>query len=30
MREKLTLNHLWAGICLAGSAFFLFRDKLAA
>jgi uncharacterized protein (DUF486 family) len=30
MREKLTLNYLWAGICLAGAAFFLFRDKLAA
>jgi uncharacterized protein (DUF486 family) len=29
MREKLTLNYLWAGICLAGAAFFLFRDKLA-
>jgi uncharacterized protein len=27
MREKLTLNYLWAGICLAGAAFFLFRDK---
>jgi len=30
MREKLTLNYLWAGICLAGAAFFLFRDRLAA
>ena len=27
MREKLTLNYLWAGLCLAGAAFFLFRDK---
>jgi uncharacterized protein (DUF486 family) len=30
MREKLTLNYLWAGICLAGAAFFLFRDRMAA
>lgn len=29
MREKLTLNYLWAGLCLAGAAFFLFRDRLA-
>jgi uncharacterized protein (DUF486 family) len=27
MREKLTLNYLWAAICLAGAAFFIFRDK---
>lgn len=29
MREKLTLNYLWAGLCLAGAAFFLFRDRVA-
>ncbi|MBL8200083.1 MAG: DMT family protein [Chromatiales bacterium] len=27
MREKLTLNYLWAAICLAGAAFFIFRDR---
>ncbi|MBN8280955.1 MAG: DMT family protein [Gammaproteobacteria bacterium] len=27
MREKLTLNYLWAALCLAGAAFFIFRDK---
>jgi LPXTG-motif cell wall-anchored protein len=25
MGEKLTLNFLWAGFCLAGAAFFIFR-----
>lgn len=25
MKEKLTLDFLWAGLCLAGAAFFLFR-----
>ncbi len=29
MREKLTLNYLWAAICLAGAAFFIFRDRLS-
>lgn len=27
MREKLTLNYLWAAVCLAGAAFFIFRDN---
>ena len=27
MREKLTLNYLWAALCLAGAAFFIFRDR---
>jgi uncharacterized protein (DUF486 family) len=30
MKEKLTLDYLWAGICLLGAVFFLFRAKLAA
>lgn len=25
MREKLTLNHLWAACCLVGAVFFTFR-----
>ena len=25
MREKLTLDFLWAGLCLVGAAFFMFR-----
>ena len=25
MRQQLTWDYLWAGICLAGAAFFLFR-----
>jgi uncharacterized protein (DUF486 family) len=28
MKEKLTLDYLWAGICLCGAVFFLFRAKL--
>lgn len=28
MKEKLTLDYLWAGLCLAGAAFFLFRRHL--
>lgn len=27
MREKLTLDYLWAAFCLLGAAFFLFRAK---
>jgi hypothetical protein len=30
LREKITLDYVWAGLCLCGAAFFLFRDKLAA
>ncbi|MBN1846903.1 MAG: DMT family protein [Sedimentisphaerales bacterium] len=26
MGQRLTLNYLWAGICLAGAAFFIFRE----
>jgi hypothetical protein len=29
MRQKPTLDYLWAGLCLLGAAFFLFRGKLA-
>jgi uncharacterized protein len=28
MKEKLTLDYLWAGLCLLGAVFFLFRAKL--
>jgi uncharacterized protein len=30
MKEKPTLDYLWAGLCLLGAVFFLFRSKLAA
>jgi len=26
MGQRLSLNYLWAGICLVGAAFFIFRD----
>jgi hypothetical protein len=26
MGHRLTLNYLWAGLCLIGAAFFIFRD----
>lgn len=28
MKERLTLDYLWAGLCLVGAVFFLFRSKL--
>ncbi len=28
MKEKLTLDYLWAGLCLLGAVFFIFRSKL--
>ena len=28
LKEKLTLDYLWAGLCLLGAVFFLFRQKL--
>jgi uncharacterized protein (DUF486 family) len=28
MQEKLTWDYLWAGLCLLGAAFFLFRQYL--
>jgi uncharacterized protein len=30
LREKLTLDYLWAGLCLCGAAFFMFRQEFAA
>ena len=27
MRERLTLDYLWAGLCLVGAAFFMFRGR---
>jgi len=30
MKEKPTLDYLWAGACLLGAVFFLFRSKLTA
>jgi len=28
MKEKITLDYLWAGLCLLGAVFFLFRCRL--
>lgn len=28
MKEPLKLDYLWAGLCLVGAAYFMFRDKL--
>jgi uncharacterized protein (DUF486 family) len=28
LREKLTLDYLWAGLCLLGAVFFMFRSRL--
>ena len=28
LKERLSLDYLWAGLCLLGAAFFLFREKL--
>lgn len=30
MKEKPTLDFLWAGLCLLGAVFFMFRSKLMA
>lgn len=27
MRERLTLDYVWAGLCLVGAAFFMFRGR---
>lgn len=27
MRERLTLDYLWAGLCLCGAVYFIFRSK---
>lgn len=28
LKEPLKLDYLWAGLCLMGAVFFMFRDKL--
>ncbi|MBL8852465.1 MAG: DMT family protein [Planctomycetaceae bacterium] len=28
LKEKLTLDYLWAGLCLIGAAYFIFRKDL--
>jgi hypothetical protein len=28
LREPLKLDYLWAGLCLVGAVYFMFRDKL--
>jgi len=28
LKEPLKLDYLWAGLCLLGAVFFIFRDKL--
>ena len=28
MREKISLDYLWAGLCILGAVFFIFRAKL--
>lgn len=28
LKEPLKLDYLWAGLCLIGAAFFIFRDRL--
>jgi uncharacterized protein (DUF486 family) len=30
LKEPLKLDYLWAGLCLLGAVYFMFRDKLAA
>ncbi|MBI2568121.1 MAG: DMT family protein [Candidatus Schekmanbacteria bacterium] len=29
LREKPTVDYLWAGLCILGAVFFVFRSKLA-
>ncbi len=29
MKEPLKLDYLWAGLCLVGAVFFMFRDKFS-
>ena len=28
LKEKLSMDYLWAGLCLLGAVFFLFRSRL--
>lgn len=30
MKEKLTMDYFWSGLCLVGAVFFMFRAKLMA
>ena len=30
LKEPLKLDYLWAGLCILGAVFFIFRDKLGA
>lgn len=30
LRERLTLDYLWAGLCILGAVFFMFRSRLGA
>ena len=30
MGKPLTLNYLWAGLCMIGAAYFIFRDSAPA
>jgi len=27
LKEKLSLNYLWAGLCILGAVFFIFKEK---
>ncbi|MBE7437290.1 MAG: DMT family protein [Spirochaetales bacterium] len=29
MKEKITLDYLWAGLCMVAAVFFIFRGKLS-
>lgn len=29
LKERLTMDYFWAGLCLVGAVFFMFRAKLA-
>ena len=29
LKERLTLDYLWAGLCLLGAVYFIFRSRLA-
>ena len=30
LKEPLKTDYIWAGLCLLGAVYFMFRDKLAA
>ncbi len=30
LKEKLSLDYLWAGLCMLGAVFFMFRGKLGS